>query len=160
MRLTTETQVPPLALPSRLLDVPAFVMLQLLRRGRRLAEASPQGPRLPQLMVLASLDEFGPQSQRELSRRLGFDPSDMVGLIDHLEAAGHAVRERDLADRRRHAVAITPDGRAWLDEWLAGAPERSARLFPGLSDAERAQLLDLLRRALANLDLPDRAGGA
>jgi DNA-binding MarR family transcriptional regulator len=155
----TETQAPLLPLPSRLLDVPAFVMLQLLRRGRRLAEATPQGPRLPQLMVLASLDEFGPQSQRELSRRLGFDPSDMVGLLDHLESEGHAVRTRDPADRRRHSVAITGAGRAWLDDWLAGAPERSARLLPGLADDERAQLVDLLRRALANLDLPDRAGG-
>ena len=154
----TTLDAPAWQLPELLLDSPAFLMLQLLRHGKRSAELTPQGPRLPQLMVLACLDEFGPQSQRDLSRRLGLDPSDMVAVIDRLEAEGHAVRERDLADRRRHAVATTPAGRQWLAETAAGAGERAARLLPGLSDEERHTVIHLLRRALAHHDerVPDR----
>jgi DNA-binding MarR family transcriptional regulator len=132
-------------------------MMQLLRWGKKSAEASPQGPRLPKMMVLACLDEFGPQSQRELSGRLWLDPSDMVAIIDRLEADGHAIRERDPQDRRRHAIAMTPAGRAALADMAAGLGARTAALLPGLASDERAQVLDLLRRALAHHDdrVPD-----
>ncbi|MEA2293526.1 MAG: hypothetical protein QOE86_1165 [Solirubrobacteraceae bacterium] len=157
MQAPTETQDPPLELPELLLSSPAFVMLQLLRAGRKRAEATPEGPGLPSLMVLACIDEFGPQSQRALCRRLGSDPSDMVGLIDRLEADGHAVRERDPDDRRRHAVAMTPAGRSWLERTVPEIGARGARLLPGLSVEEREMLMDLLRRALAHQDerVPD-----
>ena len=142
----------PLQFPERVLDSPGFLMHQLLRRGRRMAEASPTGPQLPRLMVLASIDEFGPHSQRDLCRRLGVDPSDMVAIIDRLEADGHAVRERDPADRRRHAIAITPAGRTWMLETSDGLSERVATFLPGLDEADREQLVTLLRRALAHAD--------
>lgn len=142
----TESQ----ALPELLLTQPAFLMMQILRAGKQRAEASPEGPRLPFLMVLASLDEFGPHSQRDLCQRLSFDPSDMVGWIDRLEALGFARRGADPADRRRHAVEITDSGR----EWLAGATERMgerAALLRGLEPAEREELVDLLQRVLGPL---------
>jgi DNA-binding MarR family transcriptional regulator len=142
----------PLQFPERVLDSPGFLMHQLLRRGRRMAEASPTGPQLPRLMVLASIDEFGPHSQRDLCRRLGVDPSDMVAIIDRLEADGHAVRERDPADRRRHAIAITPAGRTWMLETSDGLSDRVATFLPGLDEADREQLVTLLRRALAHAD--------
>ena len=154
----TETQDPTLRLPEALLTSHAFVMLQLLRFARRQAGGQPQGPRVVSLSVLACLDEFGPQSQRALCRRLGFDPSDMVAIIDALEADGHARRERDPIDRRRQAIVMTPAGKAWLAHVLGEMPDRMAALLPGLTDAEREQLLDLLVRALADLDerVPDR----
>jgi DNA-binding MarR family transcriptional regulator len=164
MSVPTETQAPSLPLPQALLASHAFVMLQILRYGRRHAETTPGGPRLVSTAVLACLDEFGPQSQRDLCRRLGFDPSDMVAIIDALEADGHARRERDPADRRRHAIVMTPAGRAWYDEVVAGLPERMAALLPGLSPGELDTLLELLVRALAHLDerVPDhfRTGGS
>ena len=49
-------------------------------------------------------------SQRELSRVLGIDPNVMVGVIDDLEAAGLATRQRSSTDRRRHIVVVTEDG--------------------------------------------------
>jgi DNA-binding MarR family transcriptional regulator len=157
MTAPTETQATPLELPELLLSSPAFVMLQLLRCGKKRAEASPEGPRLPSLMVLACIDEFGPHSQRELCRRLGLDPSDMVALIDRLEADGHAVRQRDPEDRRRHAIAMTDAGRAWLARTAPEIGASTARILPGLSTEERELLMVLLRRALAHQDerVPD-----
>jgi MarR family transcriptional regulator, lower aerobic nicotinate degradation pathway regulator len=139
-------------LPRRLLALSNFVALELLRAGRRRAERHPEGPRLPRLAVLACLVEYGPQSQREVSRRLRFDPSDIVDVVDRLEAAGHAVRQRDPADRRRYALAATPAGKRWLDERLAEAETINARFLPGLDDRERRQLHALLLRALASQD--------
>jgi DNA-binding MarR family transcriptional regulator len=151
--MTTATASPPsLPLPALLLDSPPFLMLQLLRHGRRSAEATPQGPRLHQLCVLATLQEFGPQSQRDLARRLTMDPSDMVALIDALEADGLAVRERDPVDRRRHAVAITDSGAARVGELAQLMDERAAIVLPGLDAAERRQVVDLLRRAVLAAD--------
>jgi DNA-binding MarR family transcriptional regulator len=139
-------------LPRRLLGLSNFVALELLRAGRRRAERHPEGPRLPRVAVLACLVEYGPQSQVEVSRRLRFDPSDIVDVVDQLEAAGHAVRQRDPADRRRYALAATTAGERWLSERLAEAAAINERFLPGLDAAERAQLHDLLLRALASQD--------
>jgi MarR family transcriptional regulator, lower aerobic nicotinate degradation pathway regulator len=152
MTAPTETQAPSLPLPELLLSSPVFLMLQLVRLGKKRAEAAPEGPRLPLLMVLACLDEFGPQSQRELCRRLGLDPSDMVGIIDRLETLGHAVRERDAVDRRRHAIAMTDAGRAFLAETSPALSARHAKILPGLTEDERELVTTLLRRALAAQD--------
>jgi DNA-binding MarR family transcriptional regulator len=139
-------------LPRRLLAVTSYVTLELARAGRRRAERAPQGPQLPRLAVMSCLIEYGPQSQREVSRRLRFDPSDLVDVVDALEAAGHAVRQRDPADRRRYALAATKAGERWLDEKLADLPAMNARFLPGLDDDERAQLHALLLRSLASQD--------
>ena len=58
-------------------------------------------------MVAAS---EAPLSQRELSDKLGMDPSDIVGLVDVLEDAGFVVRNRDETDRRRYALRLTAAG--------------------------------------------------
>src|SRR6185369_14408337 len=51
-----------------------------------------------------------PVSQREVSEALLLDPSDLVTLVDILEAAGLVERRRDPADRRRYALEVTPRG--------------------------------------------------
>jgi DNA-binding MarR family transcriptional regulator len=141
-----------LALPEALLRIPGWLMVQILRSGKRDVVPGPEGPRLPHTAVLASLVEFGPQSQVDVARRLGFDPSDVVAVVDAIEAAGHAVRERDPRDRRRYALAVTPAGRRWLRSRLALADDRSAALLRGLDADERELLLRLLQRVLAHHD--------
>jgi DNA-binding MarR family transcriptional regulator len=51
-----------------------------------------------------------PVSQREISDHLGLDASDVVGVLDILEAAHMVQRQRDPNDRRRHAVVLTERG--------------------------------------------------
>lgn len=141
-----------LQLPEALLASPVFVMVQILRATRRMDERTPEGPTLAAGSVLACLVEFGPQSQRDLSRRLRSDPSDIVGVIDELEARGHAVRERDPSDRRRNAVAATAAGRQWLRSRMETMEERAARYLPGLDPDELTTLRALLLRVLAHHD--------
>ena len=86
--------------------------------------------------------------QHELGSAMGIDPSTMVSLIDQLEAAGLAKRRPRPTDRRAREVAITPKGRRVLEQARELAMQVEDDALRGLSEAERRQLLALLRRAL------------
>lgn len=143
-----------LRLPSRLLRFPAYLMLELLKELRQqgIARAPETKWRLPGFAVMAALDEFGPASQSEVSRRLRFDPSDLVGIIDALEAEGWVVRARDERDRRRHQLQLTDAGYRALEDRVAAAERMlDAQLAP-LDAQERATFQSLLLRLLAHHD--------
>jgi MarR family transcriptional regulator, lower aerobic nicotinate degradation pathway regulator len=86
--------------------------------------------------------------QQKLSSDMGIDPSAMVKLIDELESTGLAERRRRPGDRRAWEVVITPNGRRRLEQARQLAAGVEDEVLGGLGDAERRQLLALLRRAL------------
>jgi DNA-binding MarR family transcriptional regulator len=89
-----------------------------------------------------------PQSQRELARRLHYDPSNITALADSLEARGLIERRTDASDRRFRLLALTPEGerlRASLEALLAQPPHFLDRL----TIAEQKQLLQLLAKVFA-----------
>jgi len=86
--------------------------------------------------------------QQQLSADMGIDPSAMVTLIDELEGRGLAERRRRPGDRRAWEVSITPEGRRTLQRAKQLAAQVEAELLGGLTAAERAQLLALLRRVV------------
>jgi DNA-binding MarR family transcriptional regulator len=86
--------------------------------------------------------------QQELGAAMGIDPSTMVSLIDQLEAAGLAKRRPRPTDRRAREIVITPKGRRALKQARQLALQVEDGVLRGLSDAERRQMLALLRRAL------------
>jgi DNA-binding MarR family transcriptional regulator len=86
-----------------------------------------------------------PQTQRELARRLRYDPSNITALADTLEARGLIERRADASDRRFRLLALTPEGerlRASLEKLLAQPPVFLERL----TAAEQKQLLQLLAK--------------
>jgi len=86
-----------------------------------------------------------PQSQRELARRLHYDPSNITALADSLEARGLVERRTDASDRRFRLLALTPEGervRASLELLLAQPPHFLDRL----TLPEQKQLLQLLAK--------------
>jgi DNA-binding MarR family transcriptional regulator len=113
-------------------------------RARTVAERM----RFPHFATLVCLEEFGPASQREISERLQFDPSDLVAFVDWLEEAGLVVRKRDPRDRRRYAVGLTPEGRRALRTRTRVADHLNEELFGSLEPADREVLRTLLLRAL------------
>jgi MarR family transcriptional regulator, lower aerobic nicotinate degradation pathway regulator len=151
---------PSLAMPERMLRQPSAAMFLLMREAFRLgqrraqqAAGSPVGSmRFPHLAVLACLDEFGSSSQKDVSARLRFDPSDLVTFVDFLEESGYVVRRRDRQDRRRYSLEITAAGRRALRRRDQDAERHNQELFAALSPEEREHLRDLLLRALAHHD--------
>jgi MarR family transcriptional regulator, lower aerobic nicotinate degradation pathway regulator len=107
----------------------------------RLAAA---GSRRYHYSLLAALDELGPASQAEFSRRTAIDRSDMVTIINELTEQGYVERSADTSDGRRNVVTITPAGRRQLrklDRLVARAQDE---LLTPLSPEQRHQLIGLL----------------
>ena len=85
-----------------------------------------------------------PLSQQELSRRLGIDPTLVVGVVDRLEERALVARERDALDRRRHAVTLTTAGRKLLVKAAKATAAAEDDVLAPLDDSEREHLERLL----------------
>jgi DNA-binding MarR family transcriptional regulator len=103
--------------------------------------------------VLAVLDEGTRETQGAIADALGYDRGQLVGLLDELEDQKLVERQRDPADRRRHTVRLTPDGKRALAKLRALARQLEDDFLASLDEDERAQLHALLRR-LACQHLP------
>lgn len=84
--------------------------------------------------------------QRELSSRLGYDPSAIVGLVDDLEKLGFAERRPSPDDRRSRIVVLTEDGRAFLRDSDEAGQRVTNTLLQALGPAERDTLHTLLQK--------------
>lgn len=83
--------------------------------------------------------------QTELGHALAGNRSVGMKVATRLEARGLLVRSGG-RDRRSKGLYITPEGEAVLADLVARHGEAEAVLAAGLSEAERVQLLDLLRK--------------
>ncbi|MGW5419572.1 MarR family winged helix-turn-helix transcriptional regulator [Streptomyces sp. NPDC003943] len=138
-------------LPDRLRGLPSRLLALTSARADRVVSErlAAEDARKWHYATLASLAEYGPTSQAGLSRRTGIYRSDLVAVMNELEAQGHVARTPDPADRRRNVVTITSQGRRHLrrlDKILADAQDE---LMAPLSVAERSLLVSLLERMLA-----------
>lgn len=88
--------------------------------------------------------------QQQVGSAMGIDPSTMVSLVDRLEGAGLARRRPHPQDRRAREILISPKGRRALKRARELAEEVEDDVLQGLSDAERSQLVALLRKAFAS----------
>ena len=105
--------------------------------------------------VLMVLDQLGASSQRRLSRGIGVDPRNAVPVIDLLQRRELVERRADPADRRRHAVALTPGGRDLLERLRRDGEAVERLLLDSLTESERLDLHRILRKLLDGLD-PER----
>lgn len=98
--------------------------------------------------VLASLQEYGPGSQAELSRRSGIYRSDLVGVLNELSEQDLVERAPDPDDRRRNVITISAQGRRHLRHLDKVLDDLHDELLAPLSATERDQLVQLLTRLL------------
>ncbi|WP_329031375.1 MarR family transcriptional regulator [Streptomyces sp. NBC_01725] len=94
--------------------------------------------------VLATLDEFGPASQSELSRRTGIHRSDMVAVINELADQGRVERSPNPADRRQNIIAVTEQGHRLIRELDSLLAEVENVVLAPLNPSEREELTRLL----------------
>ncbi|WIX98905.1 MarR family transcriptional regulator [Amycolatopsis mongoliensis] len=135
--------------PRALLRWPTYVMGQLHRTGvGRIDEAlAGTGLALRDYYVLVCVGEFGPLAQQRVADRLGLDRSDLVKVLDRLEAAGWVLRERDTEDRRRHVLTLTEAGRTAVAQVEEVSAAVTGELLSELSPREQETLHRLLLKA-------------
>lgn len=128
----------------------AVVLLTRLSRAayRQIGEDQ-LGMRLKEFVALNMLRETPGMSQRDLGEHMYMDANNLVLLLNNIEAAGFAVRERDPEDRRRHVVHITKEGRSALVKAEAAMESVTSDVLAHLSPDERETLRGLLAKALA-----------
>lgn len=135
-----------------------FGLAERLHRHMRDAAAAVALPP-PLALALRRLDPARPTPMGALAGLLGCDPSYVTGIVDGLEARGLVTRQTADRDRRVKELTLTSDGevaRTHLLRFLEATPLR----VDVLAAAERAALLDGLRRLLGTAELgPSRADG-
>ena len=100
----------------------------------------------PQFGTLLLIEANPGVSQSSIAEALRFDRSTLVQIIDRLEDRGLVRREPSTQDRRSHALRLTEDGAALLDELKALSDEHEGIVAETLSPDERKNLLSLLER--------------
>ena len=137
-------------LPDALSGHAGYLAVLLGQRAQREFEAAilPLDLKPSAYDFLATVDELGALSQRELADVLGIDAARVVAMTDQLEARGLVSRTVDPADRRRNQIALTRAGRALTAKVRRIADRVETELLGPLSHAERVTLRSLMRRVL------------
>lgn len=137
-----------------------YLLYRLGLRSGQLFNAHLQewGLRLRHYVLVRYLATVAGALQRELSDRLGYDPSAIVGLVDDLERLGFAERRSAPGDRRGRVVVLTEAGRELLASSDHAGHQVTEALLGPLDGEERALLHALLLKA-AEPDQPGRHRG-
>jgi DNA-binding MarR family transcriptional regulator len=112
------------------------------------------GLTVPQLLCLRAIQEVEPTDigQSELSERVKLAKATITGIVDRLERAGLVERHRDIKDRRRVHVRLTPAGREHLGRAPLPLQERFSRRITALPGDEQSKLLQGLERIVELLE--------
>jgi len=121
-------------------------------KERSLEAFEPTGLNPQHHAVLSLLDEDARETQATIADALGYDRSQLVGILDELEVKGYVERRRDTTDRRRHLVSLTPAGATALRDLRAIARRVEKELLAPLSRDEQASLHALLLKLASHHD--------
>jgi DNA-binding MarR family transcriptional regulator len=88
----------------------------------------------------------------DLAEMMGCDASNITSIVDRLEARGFVERRAAASDRRVKELVLTPCGRE-LYERVAERMEQPPPMIDNLSESDKEQLRDILRRALDSVEL-------
>jgi DNA-binding MarR family transcriptional regulator len=129
----------------------AALLVHLARHMRVRSEAAiaPLGLKARHLIALTVLRDQRGSTQAALSVTLGVDRTNLVGLLNELEAGELIERRRSSEDRRRHTVELTDEGAKLLAraEFTLAAVEDE--VLGALDRDQRESLYSLLQLATA-----------
>src|SRR5690348_12050431 len=146
--------VPNPCFPRELVASPAFLLARLGAglKARVFKEFEQTGFSPYHYSVLALLDEGARETQATIADALQLDRSMLVGLLDVLEDQALIERRRDLTDRRRHLVSLTPAGRRQLARFRKMTQEIEDEFLAPLDADTRAALHASLLTIAENTD--------
>lgn len=130
----------------------------LVRAGRSLGNASAMlGHAVAERLGLHPTDwecvtllvdaEEGSMTAGQLAQLTGLTTGAITGVIDRLEAAGYARRERDKDDRRRVIVRLVPERLADVLPLFGPMLDDMARMHANYTDAELGLIQEVLSEA-------------
>jgi DNA-binding MarR family transcriptional regulator len=121
----------------------------LARRMRLRTEAvlAPLGLRPRHLVALTVLRARGGSTQQALAATLEMDGTNIVGLLNELEAAKLIERRRSPEDRRRHVVELTDAGAKQLAKVEVALAAVDEEVLGALDESQRETLYSLLLQA-------------
>jgi MarR family transcriptional regulator, 2-MHQ and catechol-resistance regulon repressor len=110
------------------------------------ADAARHGLSLAEFASLEALYQKGPLLVGELQRAVLKSSGGMTYVVDRLEEKGLVCRRRCEHDRRALYAELTEAGRARMAEIFPGHATAIERAMAGLSSAEQAKAIELLKR--------------
>jgi DNA-binding MarR family transcriptional regulator len=126
----------------------ALLLVQLGMEGARqfAQQLAPLGVEPRHAGMLLRLAGNEGKAQQVIGELIGLNPTQMVFLVDELEGRGFVERRRNPADRRSYGLYLTPAGRDMLSKVYEAARVHQAKFGASLTESEREQLTELLRR--------------
>jgi len=104
------------------------------------------GIRPAQFSILTVIAANPGLKQADVSRALGIERGRLVLVLNELEKRGLARRAASDADRRSHALHLTPKGERLLAQLNTAVGEHERRMTAKLGPEDKARLLELLSR--------------
>src|SRR3990167_2960233 len=99
-----------------------------------------------QVSVLWLVDDHPDIAQTWLAQRMRMDRATTMAIVNRLEGRGFLVRGRSPDDGRKQTLSLTDSGRAMLGTAKAAIAAHENWLKARFTDAEVAQLIELLTR--------------
>jgi MarR family 2-MHQ and catechol resistance regulon transcriptional repressor len=125
-----------------------LVMMKAHRALQRLATRSIESSEwgLSDFAVMEMLLHKGPQPVNEIGRRIELTSGAITTAVDRLESLGLVTREAHPSDRRTRIVRLTAAGKEQAAKIFAVHKAAMDMAASGLSKAERATLIELLKK--------------
>jgi DNA-binding MarR family transcriptional regulator len=146
--MNIDTSLPLTSMEENSSTGPILLLTQLSRLINRRSTPELLGQTLKELGVLSYLRDYHEVSQQALTEGLCIDTNYCVMLLNDLESSGLVERRRDPADRRRHIVSMTEQGRKALHQAEAAQQTLEDEILGALDAEERSKLAHLLRKAI------------
>lgn len=136
--------------------------------GRRITQLlnlrlQPYDITIEQFSLLHRLTEQDGISQKDLSKRVGKDQTNVTRILDQLERKGLAKRMPNQEDRRSFLAFVTEEGRSLAELLVPIESEVIQQILDGFSDSDVLQLKRMLwqieenaNREIEKRDIQDR----
>lgn len=136
------------------LSTPGHLISLAARGFARMSEArlKPLGFGVGHLPVLVALQNGNASTQRDLARFAKVEQPPMAQMLARMERDGLIERTRDQADGRSSRIVLTKAAQRRMPEATKTLFQGNREALTGFTDAEAAQLVDLLTRLIENLD--------
>ncbi|HWK70377.1 MAG TPA: MarR family transcriptional regulator [Burkholderiaceae bacterium] len=136
------------------LSTPGHLISLAARGFARLSESrlKPLGFGVGQLPVLVALKDGSASTQRDLARFAKIEQPPMAQMLARMERDGLIERTPNPEDGRSSRIMLTKAAQERMPHAIMTLFQGNREAMTGFTQAEETQLVDLLKRLIANLD--------